>query len=182
LGHVNCFKGDGEYALPAAPTGLDQRPELPIVHPPHGRMRDLPLVVSHCDAIPANAASEICLINVTPILCHLTLARRASGRTTRPFFIHLQAPSGQQRHRHRPPLLLPSQLALYLGAAPIPRPPTSMRLDPSQACPPPTSGSTDRGFLGPLPSAPANLHHQPSLPSPLGRQYLANRGLDRGLT
>lgn len=152
-------------ALPAAPTRLDHRRALPTVHPPHGPLRDLPLVVAHCDAIPTFAASEICLINVTPILCDLTFARRASGRAPRPFFIHLQAASGQQRHRHRPRCrwLRPSHMALlgtlYLSAALIPRPPTSIRLDPSQARPPLTSGSTNGGLLGPLPSAPANLHH-----------------------
>lgn len=90
--------------LPAASSGLDQRPALPDVHPPPGRVRDLPLVVFNCDARPANAASQICLINVTPILRHLTFARKASGRNSRPFFTHLQAASGQQRQcqRHRP--------------------------------------------------------------------------------
>lgn len=59
-------------ALPAAqPTRVDQRRALPTVHPPHCRLRDLPLVGPHCDARPAFAASEICLINVTPILCPL---------------------------------------------------------------------------------------------------------------
>lgn len=59
-------------ALPAAqPTRVGQRRALPNVHPPHGQSRDLPLAGSHCDARPAFAASEICLISMTPILCSL---------------------------------------------------------------------------------------------------------------
>lgn len=174
-------------ALSAAPTRLDHRRVLPTVHPPHGPLGDLPLVVAHCDAIPAFAASEICLINVTPILCDLTLRGGPRVGPPGPFSSTCRPASGQQRHRHRPRCrwLRPSHLALlctlYLSAALIPRPPTSMRLDPSQARPPPTSGSTGGGFLGPLPSAPANLH-QPALPTPLDRQCLADRDLDRGLT
>lgn len=46
---------------------------------PTQQPRDLPVVGSHCDARPAFAASEICLINVTPILCPLIPFRLSLG-------------------------------------------------------------------------------------------------------
>lgn len=178
-GHANCFKSDCECALPAAPTGLDQRPALPTVHPPHGRMRDLPLVVFHCDAIPANAASQICLINVTPILCPLTFARKASGRTPLPFFIHLQAASGHQRNRHRPRCRCFGRRSwLYISAR-------RSSLNHQRACGqillklallPPAAQLTGASWARFLPHHPT-CTSQPSLLATPGQQYLAHRDL-----
>lgn len=75
-GARELFQGRCESRNPALYLQYNPRASIrgencQLCIPPHGRLRDLPLAGSHCDARPAFAASEICLINVTPILCPL---------------------------------------------------------------------------------------------------------------